>query len=138
MRNGASEPRPKSERSVWSRERRLAPLLDRWKTPHWRVTRWWTLADDANSSKRALPEVRVDSRSDRGPLSVAKYVNEIQIGGNHWFKIVSEDHFFDNTTPVGECFDSPGETDALLVHAEALLAEFDAMSVNQMLGITRA
>ena len=83
-------------------------------------------------------EMLVDCRSDGGPLSVAKHVNAIQISGDHWFEVTSENHLFDNPTPVGECFDSSRETDTPLVHAEALLAEFHTVSVNQMLGVTRA
>ena len=79
-------------------------------------------------------EMLVDCGSDRRPLGVAKHVNEIQISCDHWFKVTSENHLFDNPTSVGECFDSSRETDTPLVHTDALLAEFQTVSVNQVFG----
>ena len=90
------------------------------------------------SPGESLLEMLVDGGANGAPLSVAKHVDKIQVGGHHVLKFPREDEFFDDAPPVSECFHSARHTDAPLMHAKTLLAKFHAVRVDQVLGIAGA
>ena len=91
----------------------------------------------ATPSKRFF-EMSVRSGSDGRPLSVAKHINEIQVGSDHRFEISSKNELFNCTTPVSKSLHRPRKADAPLMYAETRLAKLGAMLVNQMFGVTRS
>ena len=82
-----------------------------------------------------LGKVSTQGGSDVGPLSVAKHVNEVQVGRHQRLERAVEHQRFNRASPVAQGFARPWQVDAPLMHMQGLGAEVHLGQVHQALGV---
>ena len=82
-----------------------------------------------------LGKVSTQSGSDVGPLSVAKHVDEVQVGRHQRLERAIEHQTFNRASPMAQGFARPWQVDAPLMHVQGLGAEVHLGQVHQALGV---
>ena len=83
----------------------------------------------------SLGKVGTQSGSDVGPLSVAKHVDEVQVGRHQRIERAIEHQRLNRAPPVAQGFTRPRQVDTPLMHVQGLGAEVHLGQVHQALGV---
>ena len=83
----------------------------------------------------SLGEVGAQGGADGRPLSVAKHVDEVQVGRHQRLEFAIEHQGFDRASPVAQSFARSRQTDAPLMHVQSLGAQVHLGDVHEALGV---